>query len=143
MRERDTKSGIRTIKEIAALLFLLFICSVIFNSCYYDDANSIYPQSPLPGSSQCDTNNVSYTTVISPILLQNCALPGCHASSSPTGGYTLDNYNGVRSIVLSGRIIGAISHLAGYSPMPKDAAMLDACQIGQITSWINQGAKNN
>jgi len=126
--------------QMAALLLFF---SITLYGCYYDNSASIYPQSPAPGSTLCDTTNVSYSKTVSPILLQNCALAGCHASSSPTGGYTLDNYDGVRSIVLSGRIIGAITHSPGYSPMPKDAAMLNTCEIGQITSWINQGALDN
>ena len=124
-------------------VFGILVMCILLAGCYEDNSTSIYPQSSYPGSSTCDTTNVSFAVTIQPILLQNCALAGCHASSSPTGGYTLDNYNGVRSIVLSGKIVGAINHEAGYSSMPKDAAQLDACVIGQITSWINQGAKNN
>lgn len=124
-------------------LCLLCLLPVVISGCYEDNAASIYPQLALPGSISCDTTAVSYALTIKPILLQNCALAGCHASSAPTGGYTLDNYAGVKSIVLSGRLIGAINHRAGYATMPKDAAMLSVCQIGQITSWVNQGANNN
>ena len=121
---------------------MLSMC-LLFASCYEDNSTAVYPQSTYAGSSTCDTTNVSFSKIIQPLLLQNCALAGCHASSSPTGGYRLDNYNGVRSIVLSGRILGAINHQTGYATMPKDAAKLNACQIGEITSWIDQGAKNN
>ncbi len=144
MRKPDTnitKAMLKTTPLV--LLGLYFILSIALQGCYDDNATDIYPQSAVPGSSLCDTTNVSFSKIIEPILLQNCALPGCHASSSPTGGYTLDNYNGVRSIVLSGRIVGAITHSFGYSPMPKDAAMLNDCQVGLITSWINQGAQDN
>jgi hypothetical protein len=128
------------------MLFAGLICVVLLSvlgGCYEDNSASLYPQGNYPGGPDCDTTNVSFSVTVQPILLRNCALPGCHASSSPTGGYTLDNYNGVRSIVLSGRIIGAINHRTGYASMPKDAAMLSACEIGQIASWIDQGAKNN
>jgi hypothetical protein len=122
---------------------LLILLSVCLYSCYRDNKASLYPKSSVPGSSTCDTSNVSFSGSVQPVFLKNCALSGCHASSSPTGGYVLDNYNGVRSIVLSGRLIGAITHSAGFSAMPKDAAMLSDCDIALITSWIDQGAQNN
>jgi len=120
-----------------------FLASVCLYSCYRDNQSSLYPKSSAPGSSGCDTSDVSFSGTVQPVFLQNCALSGCHASSSPTGGYVLDNYNGVRSVVLSGRLIGAIDHSAGYSAMPKDAAMLSDCDIAMIISWINKGAQND
>jgi hypothetical protein len=122
------------------LLFLLFVC---LYSCYKDNKEALYPKSSVPGSTSCDTVNTSFSLDIQPVFLKNCALSGCHASSSPTGGYVLDNYNGVRSVVLSRRLLGAITHAAGYSAMPKDAAPLSDCDIAMITSWVNQGAQNN
>jgi hypothetical protein len=123
-------------------IFLLF-ASVCLYGCYSDNSTSLYPGANYPGGISCDTNNVSYSATIQPILLQNCALQDCHAGASPLGGYVLDNYNGVLSAILSGRLIGAISHSTGYSPMPKDAAMLNDCEIALITSWINQGTQKN
>jgi hypothetical protein len=122
---------------------LLFLLSASLYGCYQDNAASLYPAAAYPGSATCDTTNVSYSGTIQPIFTQYCALQDCHASASPLGGYVLDNYNGVLSTVLSGKLIGAISHSPGYSPMPKDAAMLSDCDIGLVTSWINQGAQDN
>lgn len=138
--------GMKNMKQTRTLTIsglMLFFASMILVGCYHDDAESLYPRSALPGSVGCDTMNVSYSRTVKSIFLNNCALAGCHASSSPTGGYTLDNYNGVKSIVLSGRVTGAITHTMGYSFMPKDRPKLDECQIGLIKSWINQGAQNN
>jgi hypothetical protein len=124
------------------ITFVLFV-SVILCSCYRNNEATLFPKSSEPGSSSCDTMNVSYSAAINPVLLQNCAIPGCHTGPSPTAGYTLDNYIGVRSVVLGGRLIGAITHAVGYSPMPKNGGMLSDCQVGLITSWVNQGAQNN
>lgn len=124
---------------ITAVLLLL----TVVPGCVKHNEETIFPKGAIPGSSSCDTTNVSYSRTISVILMQNCALTGCHASSSSTGGYTLDNYNGVKAIVASGRIIGAITHTSGYVPMPKDRAMLNECQIGLVKSWIGQGGQNN
>jgi hypothetical protein len=38
---------------------------------------------------------------------------------------------------------GAITHSAGFTPMPKDAAQLSACTIAKIKKWIDDGAPNN
>ena len=122
---------------------MLFLSSVCLYSCYRDNKAALYPKSSVPGSSSCDTTNTSYSGAVQPVFSKNCALSGCHASASPTGGYVLDTYKGAISIVLSGRLIGAITHSAGYSVMPKNAAMLSDCDIALITSWINQGAQNN
>lgn len=127
---------------------VLKICLVVFTAlvmygCYRHNEETVHPPIATPGSAECDTVNVSYDRTVKYIFQQNCALSGCHASSAPTGGYTLDNYDGVRSIVLSGRIKGAITHASGYVPMPKDAGQLTDCQVGLILSWIDQGAKNN
>lgn len=119
------------------------LCCFCIAGCFRRNEESIYPKAAAPGSVDCDTTNVSYSKTVKYIFLQNCALAGCHASSAPTGGYMLDNYAGVKSIVLSGRIIGAITHRSGYTAMPKDAKQLNDCQIGLIKSWINQGAQNN
>lgn len=135
----DEAAKMNFIKKI----FFLFIVSASLYGCYTDNAASLYPGSSYPGSAACDTTNVSYSGTIQPILLQYCALQDCHASASPSGGYVLDNYNGVRSTVLGGRLAGAILHTAGFSAMPKDAAMLGDCDIGLIISWINQGAQSN
>jgi hypothetical protein len=124
-------------------MILLFLVSAALYGCYSDNAASLYPAATFPGGINCDTANVSYSTAIEPIFIQYCALQDCHASASPLGGYILDTYNGVLSTVLSGKLVGAISHSPGYSPMPKDAAMLSDCDIGLITSWINQGAQDD
>jgi len=127
------------IKKCAYIFFL----SVGLYSCYRHNRESVYPTAATPGSSFCDTTHVSYDSTVSVILLANCALTGCHASSSATGGYAFDSYSGVRSAVLNGRLVGAITHAPGYAQMPKERAMLDDCQIALITSWVEHGAQNN
>lgn len=143
--EAACKRVICTIREMNFIkrgVCILFT-SVILYSCYRHNDGAISPMSTAPGSSICDTSNVSYDSTISPILLQNCAITGCHASGSATGGYTFDSYSGVRTAVLAGRLIGAITHASGFSPMPKDRAMLDDCQVALLTSWVEHGAQNN
>jgi mono/diheme cytochrome c family protein len=92
-------------------------------------------------SAACDTVNVSYLTDVRPIISTYCL--GCHNASAPQGGIALSTFDQVNATVTSGRLIGSIEHLAGFSAMPKNQAKLSACRIALIRNWINQGALNN
>ena len=89
----------------------------------------------------CDTVNVSYSLDVRPILSSYCV--GCHNTTSPQGGIALSTFDQVDATVTSGRLIGSIEHLAGFSAMPKNQAKLSACRVALIRNWINQGALNN
>lgn len=91
--------------------------------------------------SVCDSNQFKYSTNVSVIIGTYCL--GCHSGSAPSGGINLSGYNGVRNVAVSGRLVGAVSHAPGYSPMPKNASKLSACQIAQIRKWVSSGAPNN
>ena len=91
--------------------------------------------------SGCDTAQFRYGANISLIITNNCV--GCHGGTAPSANINLGNYNGVNAQVTNGRLIGAVTHTAGYSPMPKNAAKLSDCQITQIKKWIAAGAQNN
>ncbi len=75
------------------------------------------------------------------ILANNCV--GCHGGTAPSAGITLNTYQGVRAQVTNGRLWGSVTHSPGYSPMPKNAAKLNDCQLTQIKKWIDAGALNN
>lgn len=89
----------------------------------------------------CDTINVTYSGFVSPLLTTNCV--GCHSGGAPSGGITLNTYEGVRTVAMNGRLYGAISHSAGYQPMPRGSAKLPQCTIDKINAWIHDGAPNN
>ncbi|MEO7263344.1 MAG: c-type cytochrome domain-containing protein [Ferruginibacter sp.] len=89
----------------------------------------------------CDTTQFKYGANISVILSTNCT--GCHGGTAPSAGINLTNYPGVKNQVTNGRLLGAVTHSPGYSPMPKNAAKLNECQLTQIRKWINAGALNN
>lgn len=88
----------------------------------------------------CDTANFTYSGAVAPIIQSHCT--GCHFSSSSSGG-SLADYNSVQNAAVNGRLIGDISHLAGYNAMPLGGAMLEDCQITQIKKWVAAGAPNN
>lgn len=92
-------------------------------------------------NSGCDTTNVSFTNDITPILTNKCT--GCHSGGSPSGGVSLDNYNGVKVVAQSGQLYGAVNWDASYSNMPQGGNQLPQCEIDKIKSWVDAGALNN
>lgn len=116
--------------------FIGLMISLAFTSCYYDNEEELYPN-PVA----CDTTNVTYSATIAPILSANCN--GCHASGAPSAGIVTDNYTDLQTIVQNGKLVGAINHLNGFSPMPKGGNKLSDCNLAKIEKWINAGAPNN
>lgn len=89
----------------------------------------------------CDSNNISYASGIKPITEQYCR--GCHSTAAPSGGVSLDTYDGIRVVAQDGRLVNVINHRAGYPAMPQGGSKLSDCQIRQIEKWVAAGALNN
>jgi len=104
------------------------------------------------------TDSVRFSTV-QLILLNNCAIPGCHTASSPASGFNQSSYAGViaggnqfgSSVVIPGdstdsKIVQKLRGKAGER-MPLAgtyaATGLPDSLIVQIGTWIMQGAKDN
>lgn len=126
----NLKSG-----RLTALLLLVSLV-VGVSACYYDKEEELYP--PV---TQCDTTNVGYQATIVPLMKANCN--ACHNSAAPSAGIATDNYQGVKTIALNGKLYGSIAHLSGYSPMPKGGNKLSECNIQKVKAWINAGAPEN
>lgn len=92
-------------------------------------------------NSTCDTTQFKYGANIALIMTTYCT--GCHAGAVPSGGIDLSNYTNVKVQATNGRLVGSVTHAAGFSPMPKDAAKLSECQLTQIKKWVAAGALNN
>lgn len=125
-------------KRYLPLLLLLTGLS----SCYNDDFETLYPSNAIP----CDTSNVTYSQVVGPIFMTNCAAAsGCHKSADAAGsaGVALDSYAGAKDAVLNKNVVEAINHISPYSQMPKGGPKLDDCTIRKITIWRDLGAPNN
>ena len=113
----------------------LFVIMNLFTSCYYDKEEILYPDTT------CDTSVVKYSTAILPVLSSNCI--SCHGGSTPSAAINLSNYAGVKQQVDNGRLWGAVSHSANYSPMPKNGGQLNTCNLAKLRMWIAAGALNN
>ncbi len=94
----------------------------------------------------CDTlNDISYTTIISPLIHHYCG--GCHSSTSASGGVVLDNYPSLSGIALTTEnnqslLVGVVRKLPGYRAMPPSGE-LSECNIRKIELWIQQGTQQN
>lgn len=88
----------------------------------------------------CDTTVFTYTAV-KKIVDANCI--NCHSGSTPSGGLNYATHAGLKAVADNGRLLGAVNHNAGYTPMPMGNPKLSECQVTQIRKWIQAGAPNN
>lgn len=96
------------------------------------------------GQGNCVTTNMQYASNIAPIIQANCF--SCHSNTtvgSSGAPFSLEGYANLKARVDDGRLIGSITHAAGFVPMPQSSAKLSDCNIDKIKSWINAGAPNN
>lgn len=123
-------------KSIITLsVICLLALTILTPGCYYDKEELLYP------NSACDTSVVTYSTSVLPIISASCY--NCHAGNTPSGGIRLDNHAALLTQVNNGKLLGAITHSPGYSPMPKNASKMNSCRIATIRKWIDDGAPNN
>lgn len=89
----------------------------------------------------CDTTAFTYNAVIKPMMETKCV--GCHKPGNLGGNIDLSTYAATKIVAINGKLLGSISHQVGYSPMPKNGAKLQDCEITQVRKWINAGSLNN
>lgn len=124
-----------TVHQTIRTALMATVIAMGISSCYYDVEEELYP------GMDCDTMNMSYEMDIVPILSENCY--ECHSQAVNTANITLEGYQNLQEYVNDGRLLGAIKHQPGFSPMPKNAPQLVECEIQKIESWIESGAPNN
>ncbi len=121
---------IKFFSAIAVMMFLFFI-----TSCYKDNEEHLYP------GTACNTENVSFSEEIWPVVSSNCI--SCHSGASASGGLPMGNYAEWVDAIEGGRVMGALRHESGFSPMPKGGGKLSDCNISKIESWIADGMPDN
>lgn len=94
-----------------------------------------------PGAGGCNTDNISYSQTIAPVINTHCK--GCHSGNTPSGGINLATHQGVKTVALNGKLYGAISWAPGSPKMPQGGNKLPDCTIAQFKSWIDAGAPQN
>jgi len=123
--------------KIIKSTIILSMIALLFSSCYYDNAEDLYPFY----ENNCDTTSVSYSLTVKPILERSCV--SCHQASNPSGNVLLDTYDGVKAAANNGSLYGSINHDDGYTAMPLGGGKLSNCSIAQIKSWIDNGSLDN
>jgi mono/diheme cytochrome c family protein len=114
----------------------LFFCTVLLAGCYYDNKEDLYPS-----VTACDTADVTYSGKVLSVIQENCY--ACHGSASTLGNVNLDGYSNLKACAESGKLLGAIEHQNGFSPMPQGGNRLSDCDIAVIKNWISNGTVNN
>ncbi len=127
------KKSILLCRLIQGIIAGLFFTVVMTPACSSDSEDEIVPE--------CDLENVTYSEIIAPIMAARCN--ACHSGASPPLEIKTDNYADLRVIALSSRLVGAINHDEGFSPMPQGQPQLDKCPREQIAAWVNDGAPAN
>ena len=118
------------------ILPAFFLLTVIITSCYYDNAETLYPKLPGP----CDTLNVTYNVTVVKLMSTYCY--SCHSATyqKDGGGYRLDSYDNV--IKYLSKVILGINHDPSTSGMPKNTNQLDDCTINQFMIWSRNPLNN-
>jgi hypothetical protein len=137
----NKNKNLHNMKNKSFSITLILTCSVFLFSCSKDNEDDQDPGGGGGGGgNNCVTTNMKYATDIQPILQANCY--SCHQNGQ-NGGVNLGSHAGVKVVADNGRLVGAITHAAGFAPMPQGLAKLSDCNINKIKSWVTAGAPNN
>ena len=131
-------------KKLFGYLVLCFSLIAISLSCNKHKVGDFAPVDVC-------TDTVFYKTIVEPIIMNNCAVTGCHVDLELTVPFSFQNgiypedTNKTYTVVSENAnlILSAIQHNTGFVAMPKDAPKLSEADIKIIECWINQGKKNN
>ncbi|MFZ1618798.1 MAG: hypothetical protein WAT41_15740, partial [Flavobacteriales bacterium] len=95
----------------------------------------------------CDPNTVYFDQQILPLLISNCAVPGCHNTATDDNDHIrITSYATLMQsgIVQDGDLWDAITDNDPDDIMPRPPqAPLTPAQIALIGQWIQQGTQNN
>ena len=122
-------------KNRLLLLAGLSIGLVVY-SCEYDNEEDLNPDN-------CDLTTVTYSQTIAPLVATHCMDVTCHGGQATESGLPFQTYEGLKAVVTTGRLMGALKHESGFSFMPKNTASLPDCDIQRFQKWVDDGAPNN
>lgn len=90
---------------------------------------------------KCDTSVYTFSGGVQPII--NMACKGCHGATNAQGGINLSRFDLVKQATQQGKLLCAVNHGSGCSPMPKGGNKLEACKITILQKWAAAGCPNN
>ena len=91
-------------------------------------------------TSTCDTTQYTYTNGISALFANNCN--GCHGVAPGSGNVVLSDYTSAMTAgtTLKANFLNAVNYSSATSAMNMPpTGQLTACQVTQITKWLNAG----
>lgn len=118
--------------------FSIIATLALITSCYSDNKEELYKNFE---NADCDTTNTKFAATIQPVIVQNCAIPGCHNTTERRSGLDLSNYTDLKTIATDGRLENRITGNPG--PIMPPSGALQPCEIEKILKWVNNGAQNN
>lgn len=109
----------------------VFFIILLAAACTYDNEEELFAEEP------CGDVAISLTDNIQPLIVANCAVPGCHISGGqpPNLSTTQDIIN--RAVRIRTRTQN------GSMPPPSSGLSLSSEEIQQISCWVDDGANNN
>ena len=117
------------IERMRNLVFPLL--AIILTGCYSDNEEELYP------FAFCDTQNVTWSNDIQPLIQARCATPACHAPGQQSPD--LSTYQGV--FAKADRVRArAIDGSPSFMP---PSGKLASCDQIKLKDWLDQGAPNN
>lgn len=150
--ERTFTFGV-TALFVAAILLLLLLPSCKHEPPFGPDlgdhggSGGPGPQPEPEPEDTCDPNTVYFEQQILPLLISNCAVPGCHDhGTDDNDGIQIVSYGSLMQsgIVQNGDLWDAINDNDPDDRMPQPPQNpLTPEQIALIGQWIEQGAQNN
>lgn len=130
-----------------------FVALVLFASCKHSPYIPVMDviDEPVDTSQPCNPNTVYFVNQIQPILVSNCAKPGCHDSGTRTDGYDFSSYSGfintnaVRGGDLNDSELWEVINETDPDKImpPPGNTPLTADQKNMLRTWILDGAQNN
>lgn len=103
---------------------------LVLTGCYYDVEEELYP------GNFCDTESITFSGIIKPLIQSRCAQPGCHVTGAQSPDLTND------AIIKQTADQGLIKQrVIDRQPtvMPPTGA-LPSCELQQIQAWLDAGA---
>src|SRR5574343_166015 len=83
------------------------------------------------------TSNLTFENSLKLVIENHCI--GCHSGKSPANGYDFSNKNTVLEVVKNGKLLKAINHEAGVTPMPFMSDKISENEIKAVRRWIENG----
>jgi hypothetical protein len=128
-------------KQILIITLLTFSTLIIYNSCKKDKTQAVINNTnTVAAVDSC--SSVTYTKVVKAIVLNNCAVTGCHDASSSNGNFT--TYAGLKSSYDNKTLSYSSTAILGKNQdMSSNYASLSTSQINEFICWLKNGAPNN